>query len=43
MYLRAEVYELQQRPELARKQLESLAKKGDQNPWVLKAQEKLEQ
>lgn len=46
MFLRAETYELSQRPELARKQLESLAKKGDSqslNPWVLKAKQKLEE
>lgn len=40
MYLRAEMYEHQERPELARKQLESLAKKGGE--WALKAKEKLE-
>lgn len=40
MYLRAETYELQARPELARKQFESLAKKGGQ--WALKARGKLE-
>lgn len=40
LFLRAEIYELQERPELARKQLESLAKKG--GDWALKAQEKLE-
>lgn len=40
MFLRAEIYELQERPELARKQLESLAKKG--GDWAFKAQEKLE-
>lgn len=40
MFLRAEVYELQKRPELARKQLESLTKKG--GIWASKAQEKLE-
>lgn len=40
MYLRAETYELQGRPELARKQLESMAKKG--GVWALKAQEKME-
>lgn len=46
MFLRAETYNLSQRPELARKQLESLAKKGDSqslNPWVLKAKKKLEE
>lgn len=40
MYLRAEIYELQKRPELARKQLDSVAKKG--GIWALKAKEKLE-
>ncbi|MBA3815015.1 MAG: tetratricopeptide repeat protein [Parachlamydiaceae bacterium] len=40
MFLRADIYELQKRPELARKQLESLAKKG--GDWALKAKEKLE-
>lgn len=40
MYLRAEVYELQKRPELARRQLESMVKKG--GIWAKKAQEKLE-
>lgn len=40
MYLRSEIYELQGRPELARKQLESLAKKGGE--WAKKAQEQLE-
>ncbi len=40
MFLRAETYELQGRPELARKQLESMAKKG--GPWALKAKEKME-
>jgi TolA-binding protein len=40
MYLRAEIYELQGRPELARKQLDSMANKG--GPWALKAKEKLE-
>jgi hypothetical protein len=39
MYLRAETYELQKRPELARKQLESMVKKG--GLWAKKAQEKL--
>lgn len=39
MYLRAETYEQQGRPELARKQLESMVKKG--GIWALKAQEKL--
>lgn len=40
MYLRAETYEIQGRPELARKQFESLAKKG--GTWALKAKNKLE-
>lgn len=40
MYLRAETYELQGRLELARKQLESMVKKG--GAWARKAQEKLE-
>jgi len=40
MYLRAETYELQGRPELARKQLESMSKKG--GIWAQKAKEKLE-
>lgn len=40
MYLRAEIYELQERPELACKQLESIAKKG--GIWAAKAKEKLE-
>lgn len=40
MYLRAETYELQKRPELARKQLESMVKKG--GIWARKAQEKLD-
>lgn len=40
MFLRAEIYELQKRPELARKQLESMVKKG--GLWAKKAQEKLE-
>lgn len=40
MLLRAETYEQQGRVELARKQLESLAKKG--GAWALKAKEKLE-
>lgn len=40
MYLRAEIYETQSRPELARKQLDSLARKG--GTWALKAKEKLE-
>lgn len=40
MYLRAETYELQGRQELAKKQLESIAKKG--GIWAKKAKEKLE-
>jgi tetratricopeptide (TPR) repeat protein len=40
MYLRAEIYELQDRPELARKQLQTTAKKA--GVWALKAKEKLE-
>lgn len=40
MFLRAETYELQGRPELAKKQLESMVKKGGM--WARKAQEKLE-
>lgn len=40
MYLRAEIYELQERFELARKQLEATSKKGGE--WALKAKEKLE-
>jgi hypothetical protein len=40
MLLRAEIYELQGRPELAIKQLEATARKGGE--WALKAQEKLE-
>jgi tetratricopeptide (TPR) repeat protein len=39
MYLRAETYELQKRPELARKQFESMVNKG--GIWARKAQEKL--
>lgn len=41
MFLRAEIYELQGRPELAIKQLEATASKGGE--WAQKAQEKLEQ
>lgn len=41
MYLRAEIYEQQGRPELALKQLEATARKGGE--WAKKAQEKLEQ
>lgn len=40
MLLRAEVYELQERPELAVKQLEATAKKGGK--WALEAREKLD-
>lgn len=40
MYLRAETYELQGRLELARKQLESMVKKG--GVWARKAKEKLD-
>lgn len=40
MYLRAEVYALQGRPELARKQLDSMVNKG--GPWAAKAKETLE-
>ena len=40
MYLRAEIYELQERFELARKQLEATSKKGGE--WALKAKVKLE-
>ncbi len=39
MFLRAEVYELQGRPELAVRQLEAMAKKG--GDWACLAQEKL--
>jgi len=39
MYLRAEIYELEGRPELAVRQLEATAKKGGE--WAHKAQEKL--
>lgn len=39
MYLRAEVYELQGRPELAIRQLESMVKK--EGEWAMQAQEKL--
>lgn len=41
MYLRAEIYELQGRYELSRKQLEAAAKKGGE--WGKKAKEKLEE
>lgn len=41
MFMRAEIYELQGRPELAIKQLEATATKGGE--WGKKAQEKLEQ
>lgn len=40
MFLRAEIYELQGRPELAVKQLEAAARKGGE--WAQKSQEKLE-
>lgn len=40
MYLRALIYETQERYELARKQLEATAKKGGE--WALKAKQKLE-
>ena len=40
MYLRAELYELQKKQDLARKQLEALSRKGGE--WALKAKEKLE-
>lgn len=40
MYLRAELYELQGRHEVARRQLEATSKKGGE--WALKAKEKLE-
>lgn len=40
MYLRAEIYEKEERPELAIKQLEATARKGGE--WAQKAQEKLE-
>jgi Tfp pilus assembly protein PilF len=40
MYLRAELYERQERPELARKQLEALTKKG--GDWAQKAKDKLD-
>ncbi len=39
LYLRAEIYELQGRPELAIRQLEAIAKKGGE--WALQAREKL--
>ncbi len=39
MYLRADIYELQQRPELAQKQLEAVAKMGGY--WATQAQERL--
>lgn len=41
MYLRADIYQLQGRHELARKQLEATAKKGGE--WAMKAKLKLEQ
>jgi len=40
MYLRADIYELQGRPELAIKQLEAASRKGGE--WSQKAKEKLE-
>lgn len=40
MYIRAELYEKQERPELARKQLEAIAKKGGE--WAQKAKDKLD-
>ncbi|MFI5343955.1 MAG: tetratricopeptide repeat protein [Chlamydiales bacterium] len=40
MYLRAEIYELQGRPELALKQLEAVSRKGGE--WGMVAKEKLE-
>lgn len=40
MYLRAEIYELQGRQELSRKQLEATSKKGGE--WALKAKQKLD-
>lgn len=40
MFLRAEIYEMQGRYELARKQLDAMSKKGGE--WALKAKEKLE-
>lgn len=40
MFLRAEIYEMQGRPELALKQLEAAARKGGE--WAQKAKEKLE-
>lgn len=39
MYLRAEIYELQGKPELAIKQLEATSTKGGE--WALKAKQKL--
>jgi tetratricopeptide (TPR) repeat protein len=39
MYLRAEIYELEGRPELAIRQLEATSKKGGE--WAARAQEKL--
>lgn len=41
MYLRAEIYEKQQRPELAIKQLEAISKKGGK--WSIKAKNKLKE
>lgn len=44
MYLRAEIYALQGRYSLAKKQLESLSLKGGSNDsWAIKAKEKLKQ
>ncbi len=40
MYLRAEIYEMQGRQELARKQLEATSKKGGE--WAMKAKQKLQ-
>jgi TolA-binding protein len=41
MYLRAEIYELQERFELSKKQLEAISKKGGE--WAIKAKTKLEE
>lgn len=44
MYLRAEIYQLQGRPNLAKKQLESLSLiGGSKDPWALKAKDLLRQ
>jgi hypothetical protein len=40
MFLRSEIYVLQGRHELARKQLEATSKKGGE--WAIKAKEKLD-